>query len=380
MNRLTINLEALRHNYETVRRWVNAHGGSLVVVTKALCGHEDVLRALATFGATKMGDSRLENLRAIRSAAPQIETWYLRPPRPSALPDLLELSDVSLNSELPTIRQINQFLKGTKSRHSVVLMMELGDLREGILPGALLDIASEITSMSNVDLVGVGANLGCLNGTIPMAEELSQLCLYHELLELKFNTKIPYVSAGTSAALGLLREGTLPGSVNQFRVGESILLGTDPVTGQCLPGLQANVASVEAEIVELKEKRLVASGDAANPPFEAIEMDEDPEPGQRGYRAIVTIGHVDTDIAGLTPIDSDVQIAGASSDVTVLNLGEDQNGLRLGDTVTFKPSYSAFVRLMNNPYSQIELAGQAISKACATSEHTKMSNLPAHVV
>jgi predicted amino acid racemase len=258
--------------------------------------------------------------------------------------------------------------------------MELGDLREGILPGALLDIASEIISMSNVDLVGVGANLGCLNGTIPMAEELSQLSLYHELLELKFNTKIPYVSAGTSAALGLLQEGTLPTSVNQFRVGESILLGTDPVTGDGLRGLRDDVATVEAEIVELKEKRLVPSGDTGKAPFEAIELDEDPDPGQRGYRAIVTIGHVDTDVAGLTPIDSDVHIAGASSDVTVLNLGEDQNGLRLGDTVRFRPAYSAFVRLMNNPYSEVDLAGQALSDTRAPHERAKTPQLITHPV
>ncbi len=242
MNRLTINLEALQHNHETVQRWVSAHGGSLVVVTKALCGHEDVLRALAAFGTTQMGDSRLENLQAIRSATPQVETWYLRPPHASALPQLLELSDVSLNSEISTVRRINRSLERTQRQHGVVLMIELGDLREGILPGKLLDIASEIITMANVDLVGLGANLGCLNGTIPMAEELSQLCLYHELLELKFNIRIPYVSAGTSAALGLLREGSLPSSVNQFRVGESILLGTDPVTGDCLPGLRDDVA------------------------------------------------------------------------------------------------------------------------------------------
>ena len=46
MNRLVLSGESLAHNLETVREWVSGHGGTLTVVTKALCGHENYLRAL----------------------------------------------------------------------------------------------------------------------------------------------------------------------------------------------------------------------------------------------------------------------------------------------------------------------------------------------
>jgi ornithine racemase len=355
MNRLTIDLTALRHNYETVLRWVKGHGGRLTVVTKALCGHKGVFRALTEFGVTSMGDSRIENLRSIRSIAPAMETWYLRPPYASAAEALLPLCDVSLNSELSTIDHIESVCRRSDQPHKIVLMVELGDLREGVLPGQLLDMVEKIGGMPHIDLIGIGANLGCLSGAVPMAEEMAQLCLYHELLELKFDMEIPYVSAGTSAALTMLRDGEMPDEVNHFRVGEAILLGTDPITGARFPGLRDDVVTVEAEIVELKEKRLLASNDTGKTPFTTEVPDADINPGQRGYRAIVTIGHVDTDVNGLVPLDAMGQIAAASSDVTVMNLGEEKNGLSIGDTIAFRPTYAAFVRLMNNSYTSYRL-------------------------
>lgn len=351
MNRLTIDLEALRHNHRVVSDWVEMHGGRLTVVTKALCGHAGLLCALGRFGAESIGDSRIENLRAIRENVPSVEAWYLRPPHVSALRKLLPLCDVSLNSELATVREIDAECRRKGTTHRVILMVELGDLREGVLPGKLLDMTASVLRMPRIELIGLGSNLGCLSGAIPMAEELAQLTLYHELLELKYDIPIPYVSAGTSAGLSLLRDGDLPQAINHFRVGEAILLGTDPVTGETLPGLRGDVVSLEAEVVEVKQKRLVPMVETGNTPFESIDTGEEADPGQRGYRAIVTVGHVDADINGLTPLDCNHGIAGASSDVTVVNLGQDCAGVSVGETLTFRPNYSAFVRLMNNPYT-----------------------------
>lgn len=357
MNRLTINVEALRYNYETVLRWITDHGGQLTVVTKALCGHPEILEALQGFGVGSMGDSRVENLTAVRAHAPGVETWYLRPPHASAIRRLVPLCDVSLNSEMSTLHALHRACREMDTEHQVVLMVELGDLREGVLPGKLLEMTEEILRMPRIRLIGLGANLGCLNGAIPMAEELAQLSLYHELLELKFDVAIPYVSAGTSAGLGLLRDGEMPAAINHFRVGESILLGTDPVNGGDFPGLRQDVACLEAEVIELKEKRLTSSSESGQTPFEPLEVQESVEPGQRGVRALVTVGHVDTDIQGLTPLSPDHTLAGASSDVTVVNLTGGERGVSLGRTIRFRPNYSAFVRLMNNPYTEKRVLG-----------------------
>lgn len=46
---------------------------------------------------------------------------------------------------------------------------------------------------------------------------------------------------------------------------------------------------------------------------------------------------------------------GTSSDITVVNLGEKRPDLRVGDSIYFRPGYSAFVRLMNDPYIRKEV-------------------------
>jgi predicted amino acid racemase len=80
------------------------------------------------------------------------------------------------------------------------------------------------------------------------------------------------------------------------------------------------------------------------------------QPGQRGYRALLPVGQLDTDVMGLTPVNSNYQVAGASSDLSVINLGDKPDGLRIGDTIKFRPNYSAFVRLMNNQYIAKEIS------------------------
>jgi len=353
VNRVTIDLDALRHNLDAVRRWTAANRAELTVVTKALCGHRPTLQALQTIGVRSIADSRLENLRAVDRSVDGTETWYLRPPHHSALDEVVALSDVSLNTELEVLEALDAEAGRQGRTHRVVIMIELGDLREGVLPGHLTRMYEEVFTLPHIDVVGIGANLGCLSGAVPSIDELMQLVLYRELLELKFQRRLPLISAGTSAVLPLLLDGSLPPAVNHFRVGETILLGTEPVTGEVMRGLRGDVVTVEAEVVEVKEKSLTPTGETTDmTPFASVQGDEEIAPGQRGYRAVVTLGQVDTDIASLQPVNPHHQLAGASSDVTVVNLGDGPSGIRVGDTLRFRPGYAALVRLMNNPYTE----------------------------
>jgi len=149
----------------------------------------------------------------------------------------------------------------------------------------------------------------------------------------------------------LLIDKAVPKSINHFRIGESLFLGTDLIHGGTIPGLREDVVRVEAEIAEIKEKSLTPLVETADiSPFANTQESDDFTPGQRGYRALVTLGQLDTDVSGLTPVHPDYQIAGASSDITVVNLGDSPDGLKVGDTIQFKVSYSALLRLMNGRY------------------------------
>jgi len=351
MTSVTINLHALRHNYDVIRRWMIDHGAKWNIVTKVLCGYDPVIRALHMLGARCFGDSRLENMRTILNCLPDARNWYLRVPNLTKVDEVVKLTQVSLNSEIETIEALDKAAKKANTKHQVVVMIELGDLREGILPGGLIKFYEEIFKFSNIEVIGIGSNLGCLSGVVPSIDQYMQLALYRELLELKFKRKMQIISAGSSAGIPFILDGTMPKSINHFRIGESLFLGTDLINGGMLPTLRNDVVKVSADVVEIRKKSLHPNGEtsAGLSPFNS-DTESEYTPGQRGWRALVTMGQIDTDISGLTPVLDHHQVAGGSSDITVVNVGDEKHGLNVGGKIEFRPDYSAMVRLMNGKY------------------------------
>lgn len=350
MNRLIIDLDALRNNLNTVGGWMTQREAQWSVVTKVLCGHTDTLKALQLMGVRSMGDSRLMNLRAIDRIADDFEAWYLRLPHFSATASIVKLADVSLNSETRIIEALSEEARRQGKMHRIIIMIELGDLREGILPGTLVRFYQHVFELSNIEVLGIGANLGCLAGSVPNVDQFTQLALYRELLELKFQRKLPLISAGSSSVLPLTLDGDLPPAINHFRIGESIFLGSDLVNGGTLPNLRDDVMVLRGEIAEIKEKGMVPLGEATGiTPFQRVGEPEY-SPGERALRALVTIGQLDTDVPGLTPVDDRYNIVGASSDLTVVNLADNPEGLKVGDAIKFRMNYSALLRLMSGQY------------------------------
>jgi len=352
MNRVLIDRDALAENVATVDRWVGGHGGTWSTVTKVLCGHIPTLTALFDMGIRSMADSRLDNLRAVSSVSPDIERWYLRPPHLSVVPDVVELADISLNSDITVIKALGKEAVRQNHEHRVVIMVEMGDLREGVLPGDLVDFYKEAVAVEGIRVVGLGAQFGCVNGAIPGIDHMAHMLIYRELLELKFGSKLPIISAGSSILLPLMHYGSLDRNINHFRIGEAIFTGADLVSGGTLPGLRNDVITLEAEIAELREKSLSPQAETGgHTPFDVVENDVPSyTPGQRGYRAVVTLGQIDTEAQQLVPLDETHQIVGASSDMMVIHLGATPGNLEVGDVIRFRPGYGAFVRLMNDPY------------------------------
>lgn len=351
MNKVIINLEALRHNLAQIDRVVAMQGAAWSVVIKALCGHESTIRALKLMGVRSVADSRLDNLRSVNEAAPGLEKWYLRLPHLSATKDIVELADLSLNSEILVIRALGKEAQRQGKVHNIIVMIELGDLREGITPGSLTEFYRDIFETPGIEVQGIGAQIGCLAGASPNEDQVAQLGLYRELLELKYKKNLRFVSAGSSIFLPKLFEGGQYPSIDHYRIGESLFLASNLITGERIPSLRDDVITLEAEIAEIKEKNLTAIGDTVgSAPFEMTVNTEQPKPGERGHRALVTVGNMDTSVDGLLPLVEEYQVAGGSSDITVVNLGSNPNNLVVGDTVTFKTNYAAFLGLMNDPY------------------------------
>lgn len=363
--RLTTDLDKLADNARTVAALCAGSGISVMGVVKAAAGHIEVARAFVAGGVTALGDSRLENLEALRRAGVGDELTLLRLPQPSRAAETVRLADVSLNSELSTIALLSREASRAGRRHRVILMMDLGDLREGfwVLDGqaatssTVEEVAGALRSLDGVEVVGVGTNLTCYGGVVPTGGGLSSLVRIREEMEAALGHRLAVVSGGNSSSLPLVLDGVMPRGVNQLRLGEGILLGRETVQGNPIHGTHPDVFTLTAEVIEVKEKPSVPIGETAHDAFGHKPMFTD-----RGVRlrAIVAIGRQDVDPTGLEPLLPGAEVLGASSDHLVLDVaGAAAAGtpVRVGDELSFRMGYPALLGAMASAYVNKEFVG-----------------------
>lgn len=343
---LEINLPQLAENARTVTDWCHRSGIEIAGVVKAACGDARIARAFAEGGVDMLADSRLENIDRLRRAGLQHPLWLLRSPSPSQAARVVEHCDLSLNSELASLRALSVAAEHQGKRHAIILMVELGDRREGILPGGLTEMVARVQDLPALDLVGIGTNLGCIGGVRTTEHNLGQLVQCAERVERQLQHPLRYISGGNSGALPLLLQRRIPERINHLRIGFTILQGKNPFTDEPLRGLNTGLFTLNAELIEIQTKASVPEGDIVVDAFGQVPQFEDR--GER-IRGIVGLGRLDTDLTTLLPHDPGVDVLGASSDHLVLDLTEGQPR-RVGDSLRFDLGYGASVQAVLSPY------------------------------
>ncbi len=352
--RLLIDLKKLQSNLDAVAKITKEQGGcSLMIVTKGLCADKEMCKMVAKHPAVDfMADSRVANIKsyAYEARTNEAMTVLLRIPMHSEVADVVKYVDLSFNSELSTIRLLNEEAAKLGTRHNILLMIDLGDLREGIFyqdEDIIFETVEEILAMKNINLYGVGVNLTCYGAIIPKNDNLSNLVAIARKIEDKFGIKLQMVSGGNSSSIYLIGKGQLPEGINNLRLGESFLLGNDTAYGEKLPGTTGDALVLEAQIVELKEKPSLPIGEVGVDAFGQKPYYED-----RGIikRAIIAIGKQDTDIDSMEPLDPDVEILGGSSDHIILDVTKSSKGYKVGDIVQFVVGYGGMLKTATSPY------------------------------
>jgi predicted amino acid racemase len=347
---LTLNRESLQHNYKFLDDLFKERGISWGVVSKLLCGNKLYIQELLNLGVKEIHDSRISNLQVVKELDPSVQTVYIKPPAKRSIKDVVNYADVSFNSEFETIKMLSDEAGKHKKKHKVVIMIEMGDLREGVLGEELMDFYETIFHLPNIEISGIGTNLNCLNGVMPTQDKLIQLSLYKQLIEARFNLKIPWVSGGTSVVVPLMLKNMRPMAVNHFRLGEALFFGNDLFTGETIEGMKTDVFKLYAEIIELNEKPTVPTGYlSTNVDGKTFEM-EDQDFGATSYRAIIDIGLLDIQTEYLKPEDDRLEIIEASSDMLVLDLGKTDRDYKVGDLLSFELMYMGALRLLNSDY------------------------------
>ncbi|MGM0376408.1 MAG: alanine racemase [Bacteroidota bacterium] len=347
---ITLDRKKLKDNYNYLENLFHEHGIDWAIVTKMLCGNKAYLREVHNLGIGQMCDSRVSNLKAIKSIDPSIETIYIKPPPKRSIPSIVRYADISMNTTFETVRLLSEEARRQGKIHKIIIMVEMGELREGVMREEVVDFYSRVFEMPNIEVKGIGTNLSCLYGVLPNQDKLIQLSLYKQLIENKFNKTIPYISGGSSVTIPLIHQGLLPAGINHFRVGETLFLGTNVYDGSPFEFMHNDVIRVYAEIIELFEKPMIPQGEMGhNVEGETFEFDQD-KSHETSCRALIDLGLLDIEEKHLTSAHDSYSLAGASSDMIVVNLGKNPDKLKVGDLLEFKTDYMGALRMLNSRY------------------------------
>ncbi|SFF89473.1 alanine racemase [Pontibacter chinhatensis] len=342
--------DKLKHNYNHLDNVFREHGIDWGVVTKLLCGQEIFLKEILGLGVKEVHDSRVTNLKVIKSMAPDVQTVYIKPAPKQSIPDIIRYADVSFQTELDIIRLLSEEAEKQHKLHKIIIMIEMGDLREGVLGDDLVDFYSKVFELPNISVIGLGANFNCLHGVMPTQDKLIQLSLYKQIIEAKFDRQIPWVSGGTSVTIPLLFNHLMPKGINHFRIGEALFFGLNLFTNETFENMHNDVFELYTEIIELTEKPMLPSGVLAeNPSGESFEVDESLY-GKTSHRAILDVGLLDINPRFLIPKEEDVSVIGASSDMLIVELGDNAQNYKVGDVLRFNLRYMGALSVLNSRY------------------------------
>jgi len=344
---LEINLSSIRENARSVVAFCRRYGIEVVGITKGVCADLGIARAMLEGGIRILGDSRIQNVIKLKKAFPSVEVMLIRSPMISEVEKVVEYADYSLNTELSVLEKINEVCERMGKTHRVIVMVDVGDRREGLLPNDVIPFMKRVLRLRRVEVVGIGAQLGCFGGVLPTYENLKILVDLAERVRKELGVDIPIVSVGGSVVLKSLEEGSVPTGINQVRIGEAILLGTSTTDSRVIPWLRQDTFTLRAEIIELKEKPSLPEG-----PRGRNALGRTPQFVDRGVRkrAILAIGEQDISIEGLTPLTPGVEVLGGSSDHTIVDVTDAPTVFRVGDILEFRLSYEAMLRAMTSMY------------------------------
>ena len=346
---LVIDLDKLRHNANTLCRAAKERGVTdLAFVTKSFCADPEMVRVLSSSPCRFLADSRVENLAKYENMGK--ERILLRLPMPSQAEEVVRCAEISFNSESVTLRALSAAARKRCAVHKVILMIDLGDLREGIIYKGIqriLHTAEEIESNDYLELFGAAFNLTCYGSVLPTTENLEVFLSVVRQIEAAVGRHLPFISGGNSSSIPLFLSGKMPPRINNLRLGESLVLGRETAYGQKIPGLYQDVVTLEAEVVEVQTKPSFPVGEIGVNAFG--ERMTYTDIGLR-RRAIAAIGRQDMECGGLSALMPGITVVGASSDHLILDVTDCEQPVRVGDVLEFSMGSAGLLRGFTSQY------------------------------
>jgi len=214
--RLEIYPDRILHNAKSILSLCKKYNVDVAAVTKVTAANRSVVDALVRSGVQMLADSRIENLAYIKSLGVKLPLMALRLPTITRAKEYVDTVDISLVSSLETIRALVKAV--TEKIHKVILMIDVGDLREGVTQEMALDILKTAKEIKGIEVVGLGCNLACFGGVVPTNKNTSVIVDLRNEARKTLSLELPILSGGNSSGLELLAKGKLPKEINNYRV------------------------------------------------------------------------------------------------------------------------------------------------------------------
>jgi len=339
---LKIYPDKIYHNSRIIKSRCKEIGISVVGVTKGVLGDTRIADAMKRSGINILGDSRLENLERLRNFyGKEQELMMLRSPMLDEVERIVEVCDISLNTQLKTVKLIEEICIEKNIKHRIIVMVETDDRREGLNPGEVVNFCEWIVQNCKfVELYGLGTNAGCIiknNGPDP--ESLKILIELSRKVTMATGMRIPIISGGNSSIWNLIEKNMVPEGVNQVRIGEAILLGHDTVDYKPIKEAFTDTFILEVQVIEVKKRNDMV------------------------YKIILALGLQDVRSENIYLCSPDLYIISQSSDHTVMGFNKigpkkagsytEENslsGLEPGSTISFKLDYFGVLSCMTSPF------------------------------
>lgn len=341
---LEVNLDAVRENAEEMCAFCMRRGMRVAGVIKFSDGNVDIAGAYHEGGCSQIASSRTVHLKRIRHAIPEAVTMLIRIPMPSETEEVVQWCDISLNSEEKTLRLLNDAAGSHGKSHGILLMLDVGDRREGVIgTDRLCELAVMVErEMAHLKLVGVGSSFACVSGVLPDQENLRELAAGAKKIEAAIGRKLDIVSGGSSISLTMLAaDSPIPPEINHLRIGGAIAnpIGIRRNRGVFIEGMREDAFKLTAEIVEIGRKPSAVQGTGGPGKNWAGQTVVFEDKGVR-TRAVIALGSQDVgDATSLIPLEEGVTVIGGSSDHTVLDITDSGRDWKVGDPISFSLLY-----------------------------------------
>ncbi|WP_251518092.1 MULTISPECIES: alanine racemase [unclassified Staphylococcus] len=326
MAQLKIDLSKIQYNAHILRDMCKRSHIHFTPVVKGVGGDERIIQSLAEIGITHFADARIDNIR--KSYNGHYTYTMIRTGNQSELKNIVNYTNISIQTELETIQHINQIAKSLNKTHEILLMVDWKDEREGIQTYEVIEYINKIVNMQHVKMKGLAFNFMCFHSDTPTTEDIQLINEFVTHVESQTALNMQIVSGGNSSVLPEMAKGPL-GKINELRIGETLFRGVNTTTDTPIPALYQDAITLEAEIVEIKPRLRHQS--------------------HHDYlQAILDIGNLDTKIPEIQPLHHEVDVLGATSDHVMVDLYNHDN-YQVGDKIQFSLGYSAMAQSMYMP-------------------------------